>query len=409
MSSTLDAVHREPEDDAGLRHPVVGVGAERAAVERRGPDREAVLGLGHVAAHRVELGGQRGEPVGLVPADVRDPAQVRGGVGHQAERSDGGGQLADVVQVVVEPVQGARAGHGQALVGELGAAAHQRDDLAQRVPGLGGGPRPVQDGHLPPVTRPAARNGAAFDRSGSTCTSTARIADGQDPPAVDVGVVDVDAAQPQLLDGHVDVRERRDRLALVADVDALVVPGAGEQQRGDELARGGGVDGDPATADAAGADDGERQRAAVLVLDHDAEPAQALQDLVHRAEPGVRVAVEDHRAVGQRGDRRHEAHHRAGQAAVDRLASAQPPGRDLPVRTGGVDADAELGEGGGHQPGVARAQRLPDDAGAVRQRGEHEGPVGDRLRAGQPDGGAHRSGGVRGRPECAVLVHRVRA
>ncbi len=77
----------------------------------------------------------------------------------------------------------------------------------------------------------------------------------------------------------------------------------------------------------AGAEDGERQRPAVLVLDVDAEAAQPLQHLVHRAEPGVRVAVEDHRAVGQRRDRRHEPHHRAGEPAVDGgAAPAAAPG-----------------------------------------------------------------------------------
>jgi hypothetical protein len=55
---------------------VVVVGAERAAVQLARPDDEPVVGLGDVAAEPVELGGQRLEPVGLVPAQVRDAAQV---------------------------------------------------------------------------------------------------------------------------------------------------------------------------------------------------------------------------------------------------------------------------------------------------------------------------------------------
>ena len=96
--------------------------------------------------------------------------------------------------------------------------------------------------------------------------------------------------------------------------------------------------------DAAGADDGERQRAAVLVVDGDAEPAQALRG--PRPSGAVRACgspSKTHRPVGQRGDRRHEAHHGAGQAAVDGRAAVQRPGRDLPVVAGGVDVGAERG------------------------------------------------------------------
>ena len=45
------------------------------ACERRGPDLQAVRCLGDGAAERGELGRERGQPVGLVAADVGDPGQ----------------------------------------------------------------------------------------------------------------------------------------------------------------------------------------------------------------------------------------------------------------------------------------------------------------------------------------------
>ena len=69
---------------------------------------------------------------------------------------------------------------------------------------------------------------------------------------------------------------------------------------------------------------GERQRAAALVVDRDTEPAQRVEHLAHRPGAGVRVAVEDDRAVRERGHRRHEPHDGPGQAAVDRGRSGEP-------------------------------------------------------------------------------------
>ena len=56
----------------------------------------------HVAAEAVDLGGQRGEPVGLVAAQVPDAAQAAGGAARAAHGGDDGGQLADVAQVDVD-------------------------------------------------------------------------------------------------------------------------------------------------------------------------------------------------------------------------------------------------------------------------------------------------------------------
>ena len=94
---------------------------------------------------------------------------------------------------------------------------------------------------------------------------------GSDPPAVGVGVVDRDAALAQHRDRHPDVGQRRHRLAVVADVDALVEAGAGQQQRRDELGGRAGVDLDRAAGHRAVPVDGERQRVALVV---DAERPQ---------------------------------------------------------------------------------------------------------------------------------------
>ena len=102
-----DVVDGRADHDAGVGHPVVGVGVEQPAVQGRRPERQAVLGLGHVGAEAAELAGQRGEPVGLVAADVRDAAQHGRRLGQRAQRGHHGGQLADVVEVGVDARPGA--------------------------------------------------------------------------------------------------------------------------------------------------------------------------------------------------------------------------------------------------------------------------------------------------------------
>ena len=201
---------------------------EPGARQGHRPDPQAVLGLGDVAAQGAELGGERGEPVGLVPPDVGDPAQLRGRVRKQAERRDRGRQLADVVQVVVDAGQRAGAGDDQSLVGELGRSAHQGDDLAEHVPWLGGVRGPARDRH-----RSTGHQGRGHERCGVGQIRLHLYVDrvhvtGKHPPAVGVGVVHLDAVQPQLLDGHRDVRQGGHRPSDVADVDPLVVPGGRE-------------------------------------------------------------------------------------------------------------------------------------------------------------------------------------
>ena len=97
---------------------------------------------------------------------------------------------------------------------------------------------------------------------------------------------------------------------------------------------------------------------------------------------------------------------------VARTASRSRPDRSRPARrAAGPGRPASRRSDGdrrsrpsvrqrrGHQLGVARAQRPAYDGRPVGQRGEHECPVGQRLRAGQRDAGVHRGARQRCRPQ----------
>ena len=103
--STSTPGDRGADDRAGVGHPVVVVGVEHAAVQRCRPQAEPVVVLGDVRPESAELGRERGEPVGLVAAEVRDAAQHAGCLGQCAQGGDRGRELADVVQVDVETVE----------------------------------------------------------------------------------------------------------------------------------------------------------------------------------------------------------------------------------------------------------------------------------------------------------------
>ncbi len=135
---------------------------------------------------------------------------------------------------------------------------------------------------------------------------------------------------------------------------------------------------------------GERRAAAAAVVHLDAEIAEGGE------KPGVGplvqagVAVEAHRALGERGHRWQETQDRAGQARVDLGRAPQRAGRDQQVLAVLVDADAESTQGRGHEVGVAGAQWPDQPAGAVGERGQHQRAGGQRLGAGQRDHGVDR-------------------
>ena len=114
----------------------------------------------------------------------------------------------------------------------------------------------------------------------------------------------------------------------------------------------------------AGAVDRERQRAAAVVVDVDAEGAQRLDRRAHRAGAGVLVAVDGDRAEREGRDRRDEAHHGAGETGSrSRCRRCSSPGSmiqsgpNVAVATARSMRRAQRAQRLGHQGGVARVQR----------------------------------------------------
>ena len=69
----VDIVGDQADERAGGGHAVIGVREPVATVQRCGLDAQAVVGFGDLAAEPVDLGGQRLQPVGFMPAQVRNP------------------------------------------------------------------------------------------------------------------------------------------------------------------------------------------------------------------------------------------------------------------------------------------------------------------------------------------------
>ena len=194
------------------------------------------------AAEAVELGGQGRQPVGLVAADVGDAAEPRRRVGERGEGGDDRGELADVVQVDVEAASWPRPADGEPGPVEAHLGAHRVEDVAERVTGLGGVLRPARHPHPAAGDQRRGEERRGVGQVGLDLDVEGVDLGRLDPPGVGVAVVDDDAGVAQRLDGHLDVRLARHRPAVVVHGDALVEAGAGEQQRGDELRGGRGVE-----------------------------------------------------------------------------------------------------------------------------------------------------------------------
>ena len=215
----LDAGHPQPDDGARRRHPMVGIGLPHPAVQRAGGDDQPVGCFLALPTEPVDFGGQRREPVGLVPAQMRDPAQLR----HRTVAAN----AASAATAGVSSPTSCRSTSKPAV--ELGALhlevrtalAHNRTELLQDRDRIASAGWMLTCGQpvtrtIPPLTTAAARNGTALDRSGSMIQCRARNRAGRDPPAVGLRVVDVDAGIAQHRHRHRDVRRRRHRLARCA-------------------------------------------------------------------------------------------------------------------------------------------------------------------------------------------------
>ena len=310
------------------------------------------------------------------------PRSRDGRVGERAQRGDRRGQLADLVQVEVDAVQGRRPGDGQPVVVERDGRAHQREHLAQRVAGLVVVARPVAHRHRAPGDRRRGEEGRGVgqvgldghvdraDRPGPTRQRSGRSRRPSTP------------CSRSSRHRHVEVGEGRHRRADVAYVDPCVVPGAGEQQRGDELASRRRRRSSPRRRGPPGAADGEGQAPRPSSSTRRRGHRSASRTWPHRPGARVRVAVERDRVrrPARRPGGRSASPCRRGRSRQS-VGPVSRPGVTVQSAPVGVDDGAQRGQGGGHQLGVARAQRAAHDGRAVGQGGEDQRPVGQRLRA----------------------------
>ena len=215
-------------------------------------------------------------------------------------------------------------GDGQPVGVRLDRAAHRGQDLAGSRHPAGWCPAASRGTvTAPPVTAAAARNGVAFDRSGSTAQSRGRDRARLDPPGVRARLSStVDAGLAQHRHGHVDVRQRRAPACRRGGRSRPCRSGRRTSSRPETNCD----DADAsivtvAAGQAALAVQGERQRVAV-----DAR-RRARAGRPARCPSGrsraLRVAVEVDLAVGERGGGRHEPHDGAREPAVDVRRAAQ--------------------------------------------------------------------------------------
>jgi len=161
----------------------------------------------------------------------------------------------------------------------------------------------------------------------------------------------------------------------VHQIDAGRQPCRGQQQRRDELAGGARIDLHPRPAQLSGGIHGEGQR---VVVQLNTELGQTVQQRAHRTLRRVRITEEVAAATRQCRDWRHEAHHGAGQTAVDALGTR----REMRWRRhpddvfGGIQRDVDPNPQGAqrsdHQLGIAGCQQTDQRARRVGQRGQHQ-------------------------------------
>ena len=324
---------------------------------------------------------------------VRDAGQPGRAVGQRGQRGGHCGYLGRVGQVGGHAADPAGPGDGQVAAGQRAL----RPEAGKQAEDLPGGLRR----HRGP---PLDRYGPAGDQCGGKERRRIRkiglyaYGPGLDLPGLNaprVGWSGRLALRPRLhfgagvaehLDRHGDVRGRRAPGAAVADLQALVEPGRGEQQPRDELRRGRGVERDGAAGQRPGAAHGEREGAPSLVVDHRAEFPQGGQHRTDRAVRGPWVAVEVHADGRQRGDRRCEAHDRARVTHVHAgvggwLPRDNVPGGGLRWPGGSVkhlvrDCGAERGQRLPHEQRVPGLERPAYRARPGGEGGQHERAVG---------------------------------
>ena len=412
MSSTVDARARParrarpPSPSGGRRRPATaGPGPRRAGRGRISrPSAVSVT----VAAQRVDLGGERGEPVGLVPADVRRPrGSATGRRPARRRAATVGVELAGVVQVDVHAGQpvgtGARSSR-PARRRRCAPACASTDRIVGA--GLGGARRPAAHGDLAAGDRGRGRGTPRRWRGRARPPSRATaIGPGRDPPGVRPSPSSTSTpAARSIVDGHVDVRQRRHRLAVVVHRDALVVAGAPDSSSPDTNCD----DADASiTTSPPGSGAGAVQR--------ERQPRSPSMSIARRA-PAARRARCPSAAPGRAGRRRSAPGRRRARPRAARTASRCRPGRSRrrPSRRRRAARRARRTRLARRRPStgtpsarsaptisaVSRVAGAPDTTQPAGQRGQQQRTVGHRLRPGHRDPAAHRSGRGRGGPAC---------
>src|SRR6478609_887718 len=314
----LDAAYREAQDCPGSGHAVVGVAVDDAGVQRGWPDDQAVAGFLGVAAEPVDLGDQRGEPVSFVPAKVGDSAEPGRPRGKGTECRDRRSQFTGVGEVAALDFWAAGDGQESVLQGDRGS--HPGEDAAPEVAHLlrFRGPVGNADGALRCQCRCQERPSVGevlFD-------SLVEGLDGSrgHHPVVGDRIVHGDAGAAEDSHRHVDVVQAWHRFPDVLKVQAVVEPCSHQQEGGDKLRGGAGINHQVAAPDRAGPFHHEgkgRRRAPVLGGNRDAQGFEGFDDGSHGTLPGVRIAVEHAGSAAERRKWWDEPHDGAGQPAVD--------------------------------------------------------------------------------------------
>ena len=360
-----------PSTAPGHHHPVVVValeGVTRRTRQRPRPDREPVGQLGHVAAERVDLLGDRGQPVGLLRPGVADPGERGRPGGERGDRGERQAQLRDVAQVGVDAVDRARPGDGEAVRVRAETEPPIRV-ITSRIASAGcsdatGQSRMVTE---PPVTRAAARNGPALDRSGSTVKSprlsgpgATRQESGRPPPAGPASTVAPASRSIRMVISMCGSDGTGGPACCTAT--PAVNRGAASSRPETSCDDPGGVERHRPAGYRAAAVDGERQRAAAAVVDRHAERAQRGEQRADRPLAGPRVAVE-----------RDVAGVSAATAGRNRMTVPALPTSTRTVEPGAGSAggDADLGAVGvdGAAEGAQRADRRGTCRGPAGRRG----------------------------------------
>ena len=375
-----------------MRHPVVGVGVEHA---RR------AAGAGRIASpSAVSVDVARRAPLSSVasaasrsvswPRMCAMPRRCDGPSASAHSAATTGVSSPTSCRSASSPCERAGAGDGQPVVVErrpcapIRASRSRSASPAWVVAAASRGTVTAPAGDQ----RPAARNGAALDRSGSiSVVDGARSGPGATRQRFGLGVVDLDAVLAQHRDGHLDVRQRRHRLAVVAHVDALVEarrrPAAAPETNWLERRR---VDGRPCPPRHARRRPRTVNGSAPRPSSSTATPSVAQRRAAPRRSAGCaragrrrrRPAPSASAATGGTNRITVPARPQSTVGAAGRTA----PGVTIQSSPAVSTRGAERGQAAGHQLGVARAQRPAYDGGAVGERGEHQRAVGQRLEPG---------------------------